>query len=77
MPFIVAGIVFVFLIFVFGGIVVVFALFKANDIMTKIAFGFCIAVLVYSVIMIVIYRHVYSKRDLIRTDDEEIDVDIE
>ena len=73
----VAGIVFVFLIFVFGGIVVIFSLFRANDILTQVAFAFCLVVLVYSTIMIVIYRWNYSKRDLIRTDDEEIDVEIE
>jgi|688.fasta_scaffold421386_1 hypothetical protein len=73
----VAGIVFVFLIFVFGGVVVIFALFKANDLLTKIAFAFCLVVLLYSALMTVIYRYIYSKRDLIRTDDEEIDVDIE
>ena len=76
-PFMVAGIVFVFLIFVFGGIVVIFSLFRANDILTQVAFAFCLVVLVYSTIMIVIYRLNYSKRDLIRTDDEEIDVEIE
>lgn len=73
MPFMVASIVFVILIIIFGSVVIVFALFKGNDILTQVSFGFCIAVLFYSLIATLIYRYRYSRRDLVRTDEEEIE----
>ena len=72
-PFMVAGIVFVLLIIVFGWVVIIFALFNANDYYTTAAFAFCIAVLFYSTALTVFYRYEYSQRDLMRTDEEEIE----
>lgn len=71
-PFMVASIVFMILITVFGTVVIVFALFDGNDVLTQASFAFCIAVLIYSVISTTIYRIRYSRRDLVRSDEEEI-----
>jgi hypothetical protein len=71
-PFMVASIVFIILILIFGSIVIVFALFNGNDVLTTTSFAFCIAVLIYSLITTFIYRIRYSRRDLVRSDEEEI-----
>jgi len=71
-PFMVASIVFIILIIVFGSVVIVFALFNGNDVFTSISFASCITVLIYSLITTLIYRIRYSKRDLVRSDEEEI-----
>ena len=71
-PFMVASIVFVILITVFGTVVIVFALFDGNDVLTQASFAFCVAVLIYSFISTTIYRIRYSRRDLVRSDEEEI-----
>lgn len=72
-PFMIAGLVFTLLIVVFGVVVIVYALFDGNDRLTRYGFIACICVLAYSIFTTVFYRYRYSERDLIRTDEEEID----
>jgi amino acid transporter len=69
----VAGIIFVLMIVVFGSVVIIFSLFDANDYLTTAAFSFSLFVFFYSLALTVFYRFRYSVRDLMRTDEEEIE----
>ena len=71
-PFMISGVVFMAMITAFGGTIVIFSLFDSNEILTQVAFGFCLFVFLFSGLMTAIYRCRYSERDLIRTDEEEI-----
>jgi len=68
----IASIMFVILIFIFSGTVVAYSLFHGNGIFTQIALGLNLVALAYSIILTLIYRIKYNSKDLLRSDEEEI-----
>ena len=71
-PVIIATGIFQFLIFTLAMIVVVNCIICANNWIVRGAHIANIVVLVFSIIIASLYRNYYAKRDLLRTEEEEI-----
>lgn len=73
-PFLIANMVFQFMLTILAFVCVVFAIFHGNSIAIKVTHAYNIFVVSICSMANWIYRIRYAKKDLLRTDEEEIDV---
>ena len=72
-PMVVASLVFVLVCTILSMIVIGFTMWNGNSLLMRITTGVNVFLLCWTVLMNEIYRWKYSKKDLLRTDQEEND----